>query len=858
MRGLLVVYFVVNAFLGIGQISLTGTVQDSSSYEELPNVIIQIQDKKDGAIMDFTITNQWGHFEISTSLDSGIISANLFGYETKFFFFNKKEEFNFDLSFKENALEEITVRAYKSGFIRNGDTITYKPEVFTNGTEENLKDVLERLPGIDVDENGKITANGKPVDKFKIEGDEFMNNNRNTALLGIGADNIKDVDLYLTKELTTGNDQSILDIKLKSEFKQRWNGELHIGGGIRNKYMTKGIVYRFGHRTKLFFDAKANNIESRPINVSDYHQLNGGMLSYLKSVVNQRSRIPSFFLNNANNRKQRFFLPSFNFSHKITSSSKISGFLLGYTGISHQENTTESIENQVLKLVSSNIVNIKTSNVFSRIQYENEIDNKSSLEVIASANINFGKNRTVNQSSLQQNEIEQTVEKLTDNKQGFGNINYKRIIGEKLFFHANAGYLAYSDDLYSELESNQTIPWAFSLIGTDVKNAVLKNYTTNQTVYAETGIRSNWREDIEFNSSFGVSKNILKGWTELDSPNMLNRLSDEFTFNNNLKFQKGLWQIKVGGTIQYAKIKSLTSEVSKSYTFLPDLSIQYKFRTGFRNINLSYRANRTLATIYTALSIPYFENSTIINRNEINLDDFEKRQGITLFYGDINLLDNQTIWLFLNYSKGHSINGSNTLFFEDYQIIEQVLRKTTTFLGGAKYEKKISRWKSSISAKVNYFFTQSPLFLQNLELNQDITNTSLNFSYNSIFKKGFNFELAYKITHSNFKFANTPQKNFITDTYAKIFLKKESYKIQLEYNYFNSTVNNEAISSHYINASATKSIRKNWSIFIKANHILQLNNDVQQSISTNEFNIYEKNIYFNFPGYLISGIKWSF
>ena len=77
---------------------------------------------------------------------------------------------------KNIELETVVIKHEASGIIEVGDTLKYRIEKFMNGTEDNLKDVIKKLPGLEVDSNGKIKANGKEVDKILIDGEEFFTN----------------------------------------------------------------------------------------------------------------------------------------------------------------------------------------------------------------------------------------------------------------------------------------------------------------------------------------------------------------------------------------------------------------------------------------------------------------------------------------------------------------------------------------------------------------------------------------------------------------------------------------------------------------------------------------------------------
>ena len=68
-----------------------------------------------------------------------------------------------------SSLDEVTVIAERPVLVQ-GDTISYKAEVFTKGDERKLEDVLAELPGFDIRDNGDIEVQGKKVDKVMLDG----------------------------------------------------------------------------------------------------------------------------------------------------------------------------------------------------------------------------------------------------------------------------------------------------------------------------------------------------------------------------------------------------------------------------------------------------------------------------------------------------------------------------------------------------------------------------------------------------------------------------------------------------------------------------------------------------------------
>src|SRR5690606_5120105 len=132
---------------------------------------------------------------------------------------------NFVLKEDPNQLDEVTLN-YTPPIVVKKDTITYKVDAFTTGEERKLREVLKKLPGVEVDKAGNVTVQGKKVTKVLVEDKTFFTGNSKLAVNNIPADAVDKVEILdnynevaMLKGLQDSDDMA-MNIKLKEDKKK--------------------------------------------------------------------------------------------------------------------------------------------------------------------------------------------------------------------------------------------------------------------------------------------------------------------------------------------------------------------------------------------------------------------------------------------------------------------------------------------------------------------------------------------------------------------------------------------------------------------------------------------------------------
>lgn len=245
----------------------------------------------DGAVLSYTTANESGSFRLSfqTNTDSLLISARCLGYIGQTVPLARPDwEHPVEITLTPIGmpLREVVVREEALPVVVRNDTIEYNAASFSDSTEFSVEDLLKKLPGIQVNENGTITLNGQPVEKVMIEGDDLFGNNYQLATRNVRANNISRIqaiqnyqDNPLMKRFQESN-RLVLNLVFKEEKKRANSGSMVVGSGYGDE--VKGFLhlnlFSLSRKDKLYLIGNANNTGENSLgNISSFgRDLNAG------------------------------------------------------------------------------------------------------------------------------------------------------------------------------------------------------------------------------------------------------------------------------------------------------------------------------------------------------------------------------------------------------------------------------------------------------------------------------------------------------------------------------------------------------------------------------------------------------
>lgn len=269
--------------------TVNGTVFDDG-HNELASIPVLLLQSSDSSIIRSALTNDAGYYRFE-KIPKGdyYLQATMFGKGStlkRVMIFNN-DQLSINLFFNE-AIQLEEVKVVSTGITVNGDTTTYIANRFTTGSERNLKDVLERLPNINIDENSKnITANGKHVNRVLLEGQDLFQSNTSIPLDNISADGVKKVEVidnyseYNVYEGFKTTNETVLNVGVDEKMKNSLKGEIEGYGGALNKYEARNSSLYIGNKSMFSGIIASNNTGRQLLSFQDIVQFGGGISNLL-------------------------------------------------------------------------------------------------------------------------------------------------------------------------------------------------------------------------------------------------------------------------------------------------------------------------------------------------------------------------------------------------------------------------------------------------------------------------------------------------------------------------------------------------------------------------------------------------
>lgn len=243
------------------RVSVRGVVRDAVDNEPLPRVSVRILQLRDSAYVAGTTGNNEGIFRVNDIPHGNyIVQFSFLGYSTQCVNINTRQvrsQYNMGeilMSTGDIVLAEATVVGKAPEVVVKEDTVEFNADSYKTQPSAVVEDLLKRLPGVEVDETGKITANGKEVTKILLDGKEFFSDDPKVASKNIPVEMVQKLqvvdrksDLARITGVDDGEEETVINLTIKPGMKQGWFGEIQGGYGYRllNSSMDTSSPHRY-------------------------------------------------------------------------------------------------------------------------------------------------------------------------------------------------------------------------------------------------------------------------------------------------------------------------------------------------------------------------------------------------------------------------------------------------------------------------------------------------------------------------------------------------------------------------------------------------------------------------------------
>jgi hypothetical protein len=255
---------------------ITGSLSDRDTKEPLTQTTVQLIRAKDSTFVAGTISNNDGKFSVKANDDGRyFVRITSIGYKTVIKRLNIANSGNVDLGkivLGSNAvmLKGATIVGQAAKVTLKEDTFVYNSSAYRTPEGSTIEELVKRLPGAQIADDGTITINGKQVKKILVEGKEFMTGDTKTALKNIPTSVINKIKAYDKKSdlakvtgIDDGEEETVLDFGMKPGMNKGMFSNIDLSAGSKDRYSNRAMGAYFNDKNRLMIFANANNTNDK-------------------------------------------------------------------------------------------------------------------------------------------------------------------------------------------------------------------------------------------------------------------------------------------------------------------------------------------------------------------------------------------------------------------------------------------------------------------------------------------------------------------------------------------------------------------------------------------------------------------
>ena len=670
-------------------INVSGAVEDTINNKGVNNAVIALLNPKDSVLYKFTRTDVTGKYSFKNLKPGEYVVMTTHPYYADVI---QKLDIKdaetviqkIALTSKSKLLEEVIVKTGSPIKIK-GDTTVYTADSFKVRAGANVEELLRKLPGIQVDKDGKITAMGEQVKKVLVDGEEFFGDDPGIATKNLRADIVKEVEVFDKKSdqaAFTGIDDGVKDktinLKLKDNAKKGYFGKVEAGTDFKNYYNNSVMANAFKGKRKLAAYGIMSNTGQTNLDWNDQNNYGGGMGDNMVMQDNGdvyfmgggndgdnyyggRGGIPQnwnggfHYSNKFNNNKQ-----SLNSGYKITKVNSPSGernFTTNFTGDSSYNSNSIS-DGFSTKLKQS-----------LNLSYETNIDSSNSLKFTARGNLNNTKSNSnyslssISDKLLPINTINRKTKSESDNTAFNTALLWKhkfKKLARTLTLNLSYNLSDTKSDSYLNSKNVYYKSGIFSSSDTTDQESIKDNRTgsfSSNITYTEPLSKDMF---LSFNYAFSLSSNVnerfsySKDATEKYSVR-IDSLSNSYLFRQvnhkpgvSFRVAKKKYNVSVGLAVSNTAFKqdNQTKNILREYSFtnfFPSASV-YKKLSGNGGIRFNYNGSSRAPSLDQLQ--PIVDNTDQLNQYVGNPDLKQSfTHSINANYNFYNVLQEKGLWM---------------------------------------------------------------------------------------------------------------------------------------------------------------------------------------------------------------------
>ena len=254
------------------RLTISGRLIDSDLKEPMVQATVQLFTAADSTFVGGSLSDEKGNFSVEAPSNGTYrIKITSIGFQTIEREVTLRRYQNQELGILLMSpdavlLKEAVVTGRAAQVIAKKDTLVYNPEAYRTPEGSPIEELIKRMPGAEVDEDGNITINGKEVKKILVDGKEFMLGDTESALKNLPVNIIQNVKFYDQQSdqsritgIDDGERETVLDFTIKRGMNHGYMTNLDIAGGTKDRYATRGMGSSFTDKTRIMLIGNLNN-----------------------------------------------------------------------------------------------------------------------------------------------------------------------------------------------------------------------------------------------------------------------------------------------------------------------------------------------------------------------------------------------------------------------------------------------------------------------------------------------------------------------------------------------------------------------------------------------------------------------
>jgi len=846
---------------------LSGKVIDTSKTSLTYANILAIPEADEQDIR-FAITENDGTYKLGLSKNQTYkITVSYLGYTSQTIELTTTKEDvvkNFVLLENPNQLDEVTLN-YTPPVSVKKDTIIYNVDSFKTGEERKLREVLKKLPGVEVDREGNVTVQGKKVTKVLVENKTFFTGDSKLAVNNIPADAVDTIEILdnynevaMLKNLQDSEDMA-MNIKLKEDKKKFAFGDVEVGAGIKDRYLIHPNLFYYSPKTNVNFIGDLNNQGIKSFTFRDYIEFEGGFGKLMDDASSYFSLYNSDFaqyLNNQDYTANTNQFTALNIRQSISTKTDVSGYIISSNSKTDtQSSTLNEYLNFSQPFIEDRTVANRINNFFTiaklTVDYDPSYDEDFAYNSFVKLS-NNDSNGLITTSNPTQNN---TINTVTDIK-GLNlkqNVSYTRKLSKNHTATLEATYSFQNDKPITEWLTNQQILQGLIPLENDAiynilqtktskshtANAIIKDYWVLNNfnhIYTSVGVNTAFtnfeNQDVQLLSDGRINNFNSAGFGNDFSYDFVNTF-----IGLEYKFQIGIATFKP--MLYYNFYNWNTRQFDERFSnrkalLLPKFTAKVEFNNS-EKLNFRYRLNARFPSINRLANNFILSSFNSVFKGDTTLEN-QLYHTASLSYYKFSLFKNLNFNINTSFNKRVQSLKTVTQLQGIEQFNTQILfdEPEHSWNISSRLSKKTNKLKYNISARYSYNdFYQILNDETNLNISKTIAST---LSIETSFKKHPNIEIGYTKDFNSYK-SRVGENNFEND---RFFMNLEYdfldfiFKADYSYDAYNNKDANIKNTFDTANASLFYKIEDSpWGFEINATNLFDVT--FKQQNSFNDF-----------------------